>query len=122
MEPDTTPATDTVAARLAALWTFVWTLVGTALMLLTGWLGDAANWIASDDESVVFPSMAPLVKVGVALLLAAVIAALNFTYRWLQTKSWATRFLPGRRPLYSTTGTLPPPPPSPPETHPSVTP
>jgi hypothetical protein len=94
----TEPTTKT--ASVAALWTFAFTLVGTAIMLLTGWLGDVANWVASDDESVVFPSAAPLVKVGVALALAVVIALVNFLYRWLQTKESITKFLPGASPTY----------------------
>lgn len=90
----------TVNAALAALWTFAFTLIGTALMLLTGWLGDVANWVSSDDESIVFPSMAPLAKVGVALTLALVIAVINFGYRWAQSKSWFSKLSIGNTPTY----------------------
>lgn len=84
------------SAFLAGLATAVWTLVGTALMLLTGWLSDVANWISSDSESVAFPSMDPLAKVGVALGLALVVGGLNWAWRWAQSNPLLSRFVPGR--------------------------
>jgi hypothetical protein len=92
----TTPNPNAGSAALAG---FFFTFVGSAVMLLTGWLGDVASWITADDEAVLFPSMAPLVKVGVAAILALVIAGGNYAYRLVQGKGWIG-WLPGRIPEY----------------------
>lgn len=87
-------------AGTAALSGFFFTFVGSAVMLLTGWLGDVANWIASDDEAVLFPSMAPLLKVLVAGILALIIGLGNYLYRLAQQRGWVN-WLPGRAPDYN---------------------
>lgn len=81
-------------AWLAAGWSFVWTFLGSALLLLTGWLTDVASWVSSDDLE--FPSISPLVKAAVALAIAAVVAAVCLVVRWLQAKN----VLPGQPPAY----------------------
>lgn len=86
-------------AKLAALWSFVWTLLGAAVLLFTGWLTDFMSWLSSDDLE--FPSISPLVKAGAALLAAAVVAGICYIARYLQAKN----VLPGQPPAY------PPPPP-----------
>lgn len=87
MEPETPPPPTTVGAFMASLFTFAFSFLGAGALLLFGWLQEIADWVASSDESVVFPSMAPLAKVAVAFLAALVIAGLNFLYRWAQTNS-----------------------------------
>jgi hypothetical protein len=86
---------NTTNARLAATWTFMFTLVGSALLLFTGWLTDFAEWVSSDEME--FPSISPLVKAAAALFVAGVIALINYVFRWLQAKN----VLPGQPPAYT---------------------
>jgi hypothetical protein len=102
------PPPTTLGALVASLWTFAFTSLGVALMLLTGWLSDVAKWLTSDDEAVVFPDMAPLIKVAVAVGLAAVCAGVNFLYRRAQTNETLRRVFRGPAPTYTTVEPAPP--------------
>ena len=68
------------AALYSALFTFI-ALFGLSLL---GFLNDVWHWASSNDNAVLFPDPAVLVKAAVAAVMAACVGLVNFVVRWAQ--------------------------------------
>jgi len=80
----------------AALYTALWTFLGTFGLATIGWLNDWAQALSADNATVVFADPAILVKAGVSAAVAAASGLVGLIVRLAQ----ANTSLPGSPPVY----------------------
>lgn len=86
-----------MAALKSALYTALWTFLGSVAILSTGWLADLAKWASASGKA----PLPGLSVIGYAVLSALVAAAgglVAFAVRYAQSKN----ALPGQPPVYPT--------------------
>jgi hypothetical protein len=88
----------------AALWTALFTFIGTAGLALIGFLDAVADWIDGSNTDL-SDDLSNLGKVLLAAVVAAGSAIINWLVRWAQSRD----ILPGSGPHYVTKAELPPP-------------
>lgn len=79
----------------AALWTALFTFIGTAGLALIGFLDAVENWINGDD-----PTLTDDLSTLVRILLSAVVAAGSGLVNWAVRYAQARNVLPGAGPTY----------------------
>lgn len=94
----------------AALWTALFTFVGTAGLALLGFLDAVEGWINGDDPTLT-DDLSNLVKV----LLSAVVAAASGLVNWAVRYAQARDVLPGAGPHYGSPAAAAPASETPPE-------
>jgi formate hydrogenlyase subunit 3/multisubunit Na+/H+ antiporter MnhD subunit len=88
----------TLNSAKAGLWTALWTFIGTfALLTLTPWVGDVAEWAAAEG-SLDFPDLDTLAYGAVAALTSAASGFIGFVVRVVQGHT----SIPGGPPVYGT--------------------
>lgn len=81
----------------AALWTALFTFLGTVAIAFLPFLQAVGDWLAGDDPSIA-DDWSVFSKVLISAFVAAVSGLINWGVRWIQAKGK----LPGSGPTYST--------------------
>lgn len=88
----------------SAMWTLLWSILGSSGLALVGWLGDAQEWAADlangGEQSVDFPEWSMLGGTLLGGIFGFVMGLIVFFIRWGQNRN----VLPGESPAFDTTG------------------
>lgn len=82
-------------ALKSALYTALWTFLGSVAILATGWLADVAKWASSSGHAPL-PGLSVIGYAVLSALLAAAGGVVAFAVRFAQSKN----VLPGQPPTF----------------------